>query len=78
MSATNVGNDYLNADCLNRTPAEEIYLLTANIEATLEDYLLNNGVMIDPATRTFLASMRDAMGAASRRAKMAIGTASKG
>lgn len=49
--------------------AAEFYLISANIESFINDYLLSNGVLIDPKTRLFLANLREVMGAMARRAK---------
>lgn len=47
----------------------ELYLLSANVEAEIARYLLENGVTTDAKTRQFLANLRDVMGALARRAK---------
>ncbi len=49
----------------------ELYLLSANVEAEIARYLLENGVTTDAKTRQFLANLRDVMGALARRAKTA-------
>lgn len=53
----------------------EVYLLTANVEAEIEQYLLENGVTIDPKTRLWLANLRNAMATMAMRAKAAAGDA---
>ena len=52
--------------------AAEFYLISANIESFINDYLLSNGTIIDPKTRLFLANLREVTGAMARRAKKSI------
>lgn len=49
----------------------ELYLTSRNLEASIDQYLLENGVMLDTRTRAFLANIREVMGAVSRQAKRA-------
>ncbi len=56
---------------LNEDSVAELYLVTANMEKALGEYLFRNGVFLDQETRVFLANIREVMGATSRRAKRA-------
>lgn len=49
----------------------ELYLASRNVEASIDQYLLDNGVRLDTRTRAFLANIREVMGAVSRQAKRA-------
>ncbi len=51
--------------------AAEFYLISANIESFINDYLLSNGTLIDPKIRLVLANLREVTGAMARRAKNA-------
>lgn len=53
----------------DRSTAAEFYLISANVEAAINDHLLNNGTLIYPKTREFLANLREVIGAMARRAK---------
>ena len=47
----------------------ELYLFAANCETTIAEYLLSNGILIDPRTRLLLANIRDQSGVISRKIK---------
>lgn len=56
---------------VNISTATEFYLTSANLESSINDYLIKNGILIDPKTRLFLANLRAVMGTMARRAKNA-------
>ena len=60
------------SDEIDTFTSAEFYLISANIESFINDYLLSNGTLIDPKTRLFLANLREVTGAMARRAKNAV------
>lgn len=53
-------------------PAEELYLMLRNLELSVDQFLLENGVVMDARTRAFLAQARDATGAIADRVRSQI------